>query len=98
MTVAELEDRRARIVMGFVYLFGLACELLLVALMLCYPEINPIPVAGYLVASAQGFILSVVMLCDPRKYDLIGWLWGLAMAFCAAWCLTLACLMVRLSQ
>jgi hypothetical protein len=98
MTTTELEDRRARVVMGFVYLFSLACELLLVALMLCYPEINPIPVAGYLVASAQGFILSVVMLCDPKKYDLIGWLGSLATAFCAAWCLTLACLVVRLSQ
>jgi hypothetical protein len=98
MTVAELEDRRARIVMGFVYLFGLACELLLVALMLCYPEGNPIPVACYLATSAQGFILNVVMLCDPRKYDLIGWLWGFAIAFCAAWCLTLACLTVKLSQ
>jgi hypothetical protein len=98
MTTTELEDRRARIVMGFVYLFGLTCELFLVALMLCYQENTLLPVAGYLVASSQGFILSVVMLCDPKKFDLSGWLWGLAVAFCTAWCLTIACLAVGLSR
>jgi hypothetical protein len=98
MTTTELEDRRARIVMGFVYLFGLTCELLLVALMLCSPENTPLPVTCYLTSSAQGFILNVIMLCDPRKFELTGWLWGLAMAFCTAWCLTIACLAVGLSR
>lgn len=98
MTTTEVEDRHARFAMGLAYLLGLAFELFLIALMSYFPEGTRLPVACYLAASIYGFILSVIMLCDPKKFELIGWLWGLAMAFCTAWCLTLACLAVGLSR